>query len=132
MSYYVKSLIEKQYEDAFDGVENFVVVETKGMDGVSNNTLRGELLKKGVRLAVVKNSLMRRTMTSLGMPEAADLFKSGPSTIAYGGDSIVDVAKEMVSWAKKIDLVKLKGAYVEGTSVDGEGVKTLSKMPTRA
>lgn len=133
MSKFVKELIQKEYEQAFEGTQSFVVVSTKGITGNENNQMRGELCKKDIRLVVVKNSLMRRALSSLGLAAATSLFMSGPCTICYGGDSAVDIAKDMCDWARKIKAIELKGAFVEGTVMEGEeGVKNLSKMPTRS
>ncbi|MHC5082320.1 MAG: 50S ribosomal protein L10 [Planctomycetota bacterium] len=132
MSYFVKGLIQSEYDQKFTGMSEFVVINTTGIGGVDNNVMRGELKAKGIRLTTVKNSLMRRTVQGMEMDTAADLFLAGPCTIAYGGDSVVDVAKEIVDWSKKIKVIELKGAYVDGMVVDGAGVVDLSKLPSRA
>ena len=49
MSYFVKSLVQGEYEQKFDGVSEFVVIDTTGISGVDNNILRGELKEKGIR-----------------------------------------------------------------------------------
>ena len=131
MSYFVKNLVQNQYEKTFDGVSEFVVVETTGISGNDNNMLRGELKKKGIRMTVVKNSMMRLALQKLEMENACCIFEAGPCTVVYGGDSVVDVAKEVMNWGKKVKAVKPKGAFVDGTVMDDEGVKDLSKMPTR-
>jgi large subunit ribosomal protein L10 len=56
---------------------------------------------------------------------------SGPCAIVYGGDSIVDVAKEMVDWSKEIELLEIKGGFLEGSVIDVKGVSDLAKMPSR-
>lgn len=132
MSKYVKDLLVKEFETKFSGVEDFIVLETKGIGGNDNNEMRGVLKKKGVKLHVVKNSAMRRALSNLGRESALGLFEAGPCTIAYGGDSIVDVAKEMAEWGKKLKEIQFKGAFVDGSAVDGQGALALSKMPTRA
>ncbi len=132
MSYFVKNLVQSEYEKKFDGVSEFVVVDTTGISGVDNNILRGQLKEKGIRMAVVKNSLMRLAMQKMDMASACSIFESGPCTVVFGGDSVVDVAKEVVDRAKKIKTIKLKNAFVDGIVMDAEGVNTLSKMPTRA
>ncbi|MCI0498903.1 MAG: 50S ribosomal protein L10 [Planctomycetales bacterium] len=132
MSYFIKNLIQNEYEAKFNGVREFVVVDTTGISGIDNNILRGELLKKGIRMGVVKNSLMRLAVQKMDMAGAAAIFKSGPCTVVYGGDSVVDIAKEVVAWSKKFSAVKPKGAYVDGTVVSADGVKDLAGMPTRA
>jgi large subunit ribosomal protein L10 len=83
-------------------------------------------------MTVVKNSLMRLALQKLEMKNACCIFEAGPCTVVYGGDSVVDVAKEIVDWGKKVKAVKPKGAFVDGTVMGGDGVKDLSKMPTRA
>lgn len=132
MSYFVKNLVQSEYEKKFDGVSEFIVLDTTGISGIDNNILRGELKSKGIHMAVVKNSLMRLALKKQGMEDACAIFESGPCTVAYGGDSVVDVAKEIIDWTQKIKAIKPKAAYVDGTLMPGEGVKDLSKMPSRA
>lgn len=131
MSYLIKGLVQNEYKSKFADTREFVVIDTTGINGIDNNVLRGDLKAKGIHLAVVKNSLMRAAVKDLNMPAADELFKTGPCTVAYGGDSVVDVAKAIVDWSKKLKTIALKGAYVEGVAVGGQGVTDLSKMPSR-
>lgn len=132
MSYAVKGLVQSDYQKRFTGVSSFMVLQTLGINGIENNKMRGELLSKGVKMTVVKNSLMRRTMESLGHAKGSQLFQAGPCTVVYGGDSIVDVAKSLEGWLKKNKTLAIKGAYVEGEVLGSDMAKKLSTMPTRA
>ena len=133
MSKYVKGLLQAELKDRMvkEDISEFLVVSIKGISGNANNELRGELLKKNVKMQVVRNSLFKKALSELEMDAACDLFE-GPSTLVYGGDSIVDTAKEIVDWKKKIKVLEIKGAYLDGQTLDEDGTKELSKMPNRS
>ena len=130
MSKRVKGMLGQEYQSRFEGIEECVVVSLRGVDGVSNNEMRGALCEKAMRLTVVKNSLAKRAFSDLGMG-SMDSLLSGPCAIATGGDSIVDLVKELVAWDKKLDSFEIKGAFLDGQTLDAEATMALSKLPNR-
>jgi large subunit ribosomal protein L10 len=80
---------------------------------------------------MVRNAMMRQAMKSLDKTSAMDLFLTGSCTVAYGGDNIVEVAREVAAIPKKIT-VKIRSAYVEGAVLNADAARSLSKMKSRA
>ena len=131
MSRPVKQMIVKEYQKRFEGVDNALLVDIRGIPANDNNALRLGLLKKDIRVTVIRNTLARDAFEGTGL-EGLKAGLEGPSALCYGGSSVVDVARELVDWAKKLDDLDLKGAILDGQYFDGEnGVKELSKFPTR-
>ena len=131
MSRPVKNMIVQEYQRRFDGVSDALLVDIRGIPANENNELRLGLLKKDIRVTVIRNTLARDAFAGTGL-EGLEPGLSGPSALCYGGTSVVDTARELVDWAKKIKELDLKGAILDGQYFDGDaGVKELSKFPTR-
>ena len=131
MSRPMKKMMMEEYGRRFDGITDALIVDIRGIPANENNELRLELLKKDIRVTVIRNNLARTAFEGTSLEHLAPGL-SGPSALCYGGNSVVDVARELVDWAKKIGDLELKGAVLDGQYFDGEaGVKELSKFPTR-
>jgi len=132
MSKPIKDMIVTEYKRRFDGLSSGLLIDIRGIEANSNNELRVDLLKKDIHITVLKNSLARSAFQDTDLEVFTSLLE-GPSALAFGGDSVVDVARSLVSWAKKIKQLELKAAVLDGKFFEGaEGVKRLSDFPTKA
>ena len=131
MSKPVKEMILADYKQRFQGVDNALLIDIRGIGANDNNTLRLGLAAKNIRVTVVKNSLASKAFDGTGL-EALSSELQGPSAVVWGAESVVDVARELVDWAKKVGELDLKAAVLDGELFEGEaGVKRLSTFPTR-
>jgi large subunit ribosomal protein L10 len=130
MSKAVKQLICDELSQRFEGVDACLVVDPTPLGGTEANNLRRELRDADVTMMLVKNALTRRALAGQPLEPVGKLLE-GSCALAWGGESIVDLAKLMVDKARQSGLV-VKGAVMEGEVMDAEGAVALSKMPTRA
>ncbi len=131
MSKPIKSMMVADYRRRFEDVNNALLVDIRGIEANENNALRQGLHASGIKITVVRNTLARDAFKETPL-EALTAGLDGPSAMCYGADSVVEVARAMVDWAKKIDKLDLKAACLDGEFFDGhDGVKKLSTFPTR-
>jgi large subunit ribosomal protein L10 len=130
MSKYVKELMMDQLRTDLDGSRSLLIVNLKNLDATAEHHLRRDLRKKSIRLRVLKNSLARRVFSELGM-DGLSRFLDGPSAIAWGGEGIAELAKEMTAQVKLLKKPEIKGGAVDGVVVGPEQVEDITKMPSR-
>ena len=119
--------------DEFSKLVSLPLLEknVQGWDNSHTTWLNFQLFIRDLSIRGIKPVPVKKALHNQKMDSAAELF-SGPCAIVYGGDSIVDVAKAMTEWTRKIPQVEIKGAFLDGSALDAQGAKGLSKMPTRA
>ena len=131
MSKAVKDIIMRDYKDRMGDHEDAVVITLRGVDANQNNKLRRDLQAKDVRLTMVRNNLFLKAVEGTSLT-ALEPVLTGSNVLAYGAESVVEVAREIVDLVKELPDVELKGAVLDGQLFEGEdGVKALSKFPTR-
>ncbi len=132
MSKTVKNWMIRDYQDRLEDVNDALVVSIRGIPAVENNEMRRDLQARNIQITVLRNNLARHAFKDTPLGSLEPLL-SGPTALAYGAESVVDVARALVDWAKKLENLELKGALLDGELYEGKaGVDRLSKMPTRA
>jgi large subunit ribosomal protein L10 len=130
MSKVVKTMVIDTIRAELGDSRDLVLLDASGLDGKTANRLRLGLAAKGMKVLGVKNALANRVLEDLGI-KGVDRLLKGPTTLAWGGEDIVQLSKEMAKWAKEIEKLQIKGGTVDGQIVDAKGVDELSKSPSR-
>ncbi len=131
MSKPVKEMILAAYTRRFQDVDDALLIDIRGINANDNNTMRLGLAEKNIHVTVVKNTLATKAFHGTGL-EALTSELQGPSAVAWGAESVVEVARELVDWSRKFSELDLKAAVLDGELFEGAaGVKRLSSFPTR-
>lgn len=133
MSKYVKDLLIDHLKKEIGETADVVVVSIAGLTSNKGMDLRKRLRAKNIHLRVVRNSLARLAVKGSDLtPALKDL--SGPAALAWGGEDIVALAKEISALAedKAFAPFKARCAAIGGELFSAEQVvKEVSKWPSR-
>lgn len=132
MSKPIKSIMMRDYASRVGAdTKDAMLISIRGLKAVDNNKVRNQLAKKRITVTVVRNSLARKAFEKGELAPLTELM-SGASALAYGGESVIEVAREIVALMAKFPTIELKGAILDGQLFKGKaGVEELSRFPTK-
>lgn len=131
MSKKVKNLIERELSNKLKDVDAVAVLNPRGINATKNNAIRRKLREQGMRMTVVKNTMVKRA-TANSKIAGFQVLLDGPSAVIYGKASMAAVARLLMEEKKTNDKLELRGIFFDGETYIGEdGVKQVSKLPTR-
>jgi large subunit ribosomal protein L10 len=126
MSKLIKQMEMDALKKEFQDIRDMVILTASRVSCQEDTQLRAALRKKNIRLRVVKNSLARRVFDELDLK----LSKcwEGPTTVAWGSNSLAELSKELDALIRKSDKIKVKSAVSEGQEIS---FKQALAMPTK-
>src|SRR3954467_9049830 len=131
MSKRVKSLVERDLGNRLRDVDAVAVISPRGINAIKNNNIRRKLREQGLRMTVVKNTLVKRA-TAKSKIVGFEKLLDGPSAVIYGKGSMSAVARMLMEEKKADQKIELRGIFFDGEIYIGEkGVEQVSKLPTR-
>ncbi|HEY5640579.1 MAG TPA: 50S ribosomal protein L10 [Dehalococcoidia bacterium] len=123
-----------QVADMKDRIERSAIVigaDYRGLTVQEMQALRRKLREGGLELRVIKNSLLKIAAEAAGAPDVYKLAE-GPTALAIAYDDIVEAAKAITDYARSAPAAfKVGGGYLEGTLLDADALKELTKIPPR-
>jgi len=130
MSRLIKEKMVREYGERFRDVSAVAVINAQGIDVKRMMTFRGVLRERGIQAMRIHNRLGRRAFAS-GTLKGIDALLDGPSTILWGGESIVDIAKVLKDEAKTLTELEIRGGLSDGEILSSEQIQALSELPGR-
>ena len=133
MSKYVKGLLVDDLKSRLHGVNEVIVVSLGRLDAQKTTSLRQTLRKKRIHLQLIKNSLARRAAEGTPIAPAFE-GTAGMLAVAWGGEDVVDLAKELdrLTGVKDFEGLECRGGALDGARLEAGDVKKVAKWPTRA
>jgi len=131
MSKTVKNMIMRDYTTRMGDVETALVIGVRGLNAKDTTKLRAGLAKKKMKVSIVRNALAKKTFGGGKLKPLTEFF-SESTALAYGGESIIELTREVVELTKAMPKVELRAAMLDGMIFKGKaGVTELSKFPTK-
>lgn len=107
-----------------------IVADYRGLSVGAISDVRRGLRPLDATLRVSKNTLAKIAAERAGQDGLASML-TGPTAIAFCKGDPAAVAKKLSDVARETRILRLKGAVVEGQSLDEDGVKRLATLPPR-
>lgn len=107
-----------------------LLTDYRGLSVKDMTALRRELQEAGAECHVVKNTLLRRALESVGAPIVEEQLV-GPTALVFAADDAAAPAKVIAAFAKRHGVPTMKGGMIEGRAVGPEDAAALATLPGR-
>lgn len=107
-----------------------VVVNYSGITVADDTKLRKQLREADVKYAVVKNSLLERSVEAAGIEDLKGCFE-GATAIATCDSDYVAAARILSEYAEKSKTFEIKAGYMDGKAIGIDVVNRLAKIPSK-
>ena len=109
--------------------QTLVIAEYRGITVADLTKLRNDARSKNVSMSVLKNTVARRAVAGSAFEVVSDQL-TGPLIYGFSEDAVA-AAKVMADFAKTNDKLVIRGGVFGGKSLDVNGVKQLSSIPSK-
>ncbi len=113
-----------------DESDAIFAVDYRGISVAQVAELRARLRETDATFKVVKNSLTERAADQSGAETLKD-FLSGPTALTFVRGDIATAAKAVADYGRATQLLAFKGGFMEGSPLDVEQIRSLSRLPSR-
>ncbi len=130
MSRYIKERMVEEYARRLGEVVDVAALNTEGIDANQMVAFRATLRERGLDTMRVQNRLCRLAIQESPL-SGAEALLDGPTTLVWGAESIVDIAKTVAEQAKEVGALEIRGGFSRGAVLSSAEIQDLSKLPGR-
>jgi large subunit ribosomal protein L10 len=105
-------------------------VDYRGISVPQVAELRAKLRDADTRFRVVKNTLTERAADQAGAEPLKALLE-GPTALAFVRGDAAAAAKAIADYGRATDLLPFKGGIMEGSTLDPDQIRAISRLPSR-
>jgi len=128
----VNRLITAEYEDVLGKSEGVIICTLGGVTVHELEAIRGELAKEGVRLRMVRNSLLRRVLAERGFEASPEMLAGNIGVTVGSIEGTIHAAKVLTSpEVRKAGKLKLRGAIFDGSMMGPADAVLLAGLPDK-
>ena len=109
-----------------------VLVDYRGITVAQDTTLRSELRKNDVQYSVIKNTLTRLALDSLGL-DALDGVLHGTTSLATSNGDPIAPFRVITDFAKKMpaNSFQIKAAFMDGQVLSEDEIARIAALPSK-
>ena len=126
----LKQPIVEEIKAYVEKAQSAVLVDYRGITVEQDTILRRKMREEGVVYKVYKNTMLRRAFEGTDFAQL-DQHLEGTTAIAIGIEDATAPARIISEVMKDAQTISFKGAVVEGTYYDANGVKAIASIPSR-
>ncbi len=127
-----KVLEVAKLKELLSGASAIYFVDFTAIPANDFNQVRRRLRENGAAVRVAKNRLALRALKECGLAEGVDKFLRGPTSLVIGSEDPIAPARVLRELQKKLENLKVKGVYLDGTAHPADRFNYLATLPTKA
>ncbi len=125
-----KISIANEIKTRLTGAPYVILTDFTGLTVQGFTELRGRLAKASARALVVKNSMMRRTLKDLNMPDLNGALE-GPTAVVFGEKDVAAAAGILKTFIKEFKKPRLKGGILDRAVLSPNDIEAIADLPPR-
>jgi large subunit ribosomal protein L10 len=114
-----------------EAAEAIFAVDYRGISVPQAAELRSKLRESDASFRIVKNRLTKIAADKAGEGERLNALLQGPTALTFVRGDTAQAAKAITSFNKEHDVLTFKGGFMDGTSLDEDAFKAISRLPGR-